>query len=192
MNAQREFNSRWFSGLALACVAAAWFAMPQTVRASDWSVAVSLGHDSTTYCRDEGRQVWIGPEYGYRQVLFEVPAEIVTEKVPQYGSCGNIIGYRYVDRVVRPARREDRTERFVVRAGFYETVYDRVCTPDSHHGIVYRSTHEVPAIRHFVKDRHAKHHRKHHRVLKRGLKRLNRHAQRARHLGHRLGHRRHR
>lgn len=87
--------------------------------------AVSLGRDGR--CRSEPRQVWHEPVYEWREVWVEVPAVVETRRVAEYGHCGRIIGYRYVEVVVEPARRELRRERILVLEGYYETVYERTC-----------------------------------------------------------------
>ena len=78
-------------------------------------------------CEERPRQVWREPEYELREVWVEVPAVIETREVPRYGAYGRVIGYEYEDVVIEPARRVLRTQRVLVRPGYYETVYEQVC-----------------------------------------------------------------
>lgn len=87
--------------------------------------AVALG--TAAYCRHEPRQIWREPVYEWREVWVDVPAVIERRRVAEYGACGQVIGYRYVEVVIEPARRELRRERILVREGFFETVYDGPC-----------------------------------------------------------------
>jgi len=78
------------------------------------------------------RQVWHEPVYEDRPYRVEIPAEVVRERIPRYDRRGRRIGYEIIERVVRPARTVWKTERVMVRPGYYETVYDRVCVrPES-------------------------------------------------------------
>jgi hypothetical protein len=78
------------------------------------------------------RRIWREPLYETRRVLVEVPAKVASRPVARHGRHGRIIGYRVATRVVEPARQVWRTERLLVRPGYYETVYERVCVvPES-------------------------------------------------------------
>jgi xanthine/CO dehydrogenase XdhC/CoxF family maturation factor len=78
------------------------------------------------------RRIWREPVYETRRVLVELPAKTVSRRVARHGRYGTILGHRVVTQVVEPARRVWRTERVLVRPGYYETVYERVCVaPES-------------------------------------------------------------
>lgn len=78
-------------------------------------------------CENRPREVWREPVYEVREAWVDVPARVETRRVPRYSSCGTLLGYDLVETVIEPARRELRTERVVVRPGFFETVYERIC-----------------------------------------------------------------
>jgi hypothetical protein len=84
--------------------------------------AIALGDRSN--CNIAPQRIWHEPVYEWRQVWVDVPAVVEQRRVAQYSACGTLIGYRYVEVVVSPARRELRTERVLVRDGYYETVYE--------------------------------------------------------------------
>lgn len=74
---------------------------------------------------DVVRQVWNEPVYETRRFPVEIPAKVVTRKVPRY-DCGQIVGWEFVEEIIEPARTEWRTERVCVREGYYSTVSERV------------------------------------------------------------------
>jgi hypothetical protein len=75
---------------------------------------------------ERATRVWRDPVFEDRRVRVEVPAEIVTRRVPVYNASGRIVGYRLVEEVRRPARSVWKTERVQVSPGGYETVIERV------------------------------------------------------------------
>jgi len=75
---------------------------------------------------DVVRQIWREPIYETRRVAVELPARIVTRKVPRYSACGELVGWDFVQEVIEPARTEWREERVCVREGRYETFTERV------------------------------------------------------------------
>jgi hypothetical protein len=81
----------------------------------------------TTVCENRPRQVWREPIYETRQVWVEIPAVTETRRVARYAYSGRLIGYDHVEVVIVPARRVLRTEQVLVRPGYFETVYERVC-----------------------------------------------------------------
>jgi len=82
-------------------------------------------------------KVWHEPVYEDRQILVELPAEVVTRDVPRYDVRGRLIGYDIVRDVVQPARKVWRTERVLVRPGYFETVYERVLVRPASTRIIY-------------------------------------------------------
>lgn len=75
---------------------------------------------------ERATRVWRDPVYEDRRVRVELPAEVVTRRVPVYNASGRIVGYRLVEEVRRPARTVWKTERVQVSPGGYETVIERV------------------------------------------------------------------
>lgn len=75
---------------------------------------------------ERATRVWREPVFEDRRVRVEVPAEVVTRRVPVYNASGRIVGYRLVEEVRRPARTVWKTERVQVSPGGYETVVERV------------------------------------------------------------------
>ena len=72
------------------------------------------------------------------------PAKVVTERVRRYDRFGRFIGFRRVSRVIEPARRLWKTERVLIRAGYYDTVYERVCAKPAPARVVRESLRLVP------------------------------------------------
>jgi hypothetical protein len=72
------------------------------------------------------RRVWVEPIYEERTVRVEVPAVIEQRVVPTYNRFGRLIGRQTIRAVVREARVEYRTERVLVREGYFKTVTVRV------------------------------------------------------------------
>ena len=82
---------------------------------------------------DVVRRVWREPIYETRRVPVHIPAETITRKVPRYSACGNfVVGWDYVEEVIRPARTEWRIEQVLIREGYYETVTERVLVRSAH------------------------------------------------------------
>ena len=88
-------------------------------------------------CDERPREIWREPLYETRRILVEVPAEVVTERMYRYDAFGGSIGLEFVEKVVRPARHVWQEERALVRAGYYETVYERVCVRPERTWVVY-------------------------------------------------------
>jgi len=86
---------------------------------------------------DRPTKVWHEPVYEDRQILVELPPEVVTREVPRYDMWGQLIGYEIVRDVVQPARKVWRTERVLVRPGYDETVYKRVLVRPASTRIIY-------------------------------------------------------
>ncbi|MCO6436982.1 MAG: hypothetical protein J5J06_07835 [Phycisphaerae bacterium] len=125
--------------------------MTGNAKANDWAVSIggANGHFAgrvvvgdgaaalprvgiSSGCATVPHSVWREPVYELRDVVVNLPAEVVRERVPVYSHRGRVIGYEWRERVIRPARTEIRSERVLVRAGYYETVYDTVCKPVIH------------------------------------------------------------
>ena len=75
---------------------------------------------------DRTRQVWHEPVYKERRYAIELPAKAVTRQVARFSPFGRFLGYELVREIVEPARMEWRTEPVLVRAGWKETVVERV------------------------------------------------------------------
>ncbi len=86
------------------------------------------------------RRIWREPVYEERQRSIEIPAEIVTRRVPRYDSRGRLVGYRLVEEVVRPARTIWKRERVLVRPGHYDLVVERVLVRPERTETVYEKT----------------------------------------------------
>lgn len=93
---------------------------------------------------DRVRKDWREPEYATREVLVEVPAEIVIERVPRYSRTGRFLGYDKIERIIRPARKVWKTERVLVRPGGWETVTERVCVSPERTEVVYENVLVAP------------------------------------------------
>jgi hypothetical protein len=143
MNAKRKNMRR---GMWVACATAigiGWFVSPDT--ASAGHVDVRLGRPRPAVWvppvyetrqrvvtvpavfEERPRKVWREPVYETRRVLVDIPAKVVTRRVAIRGPFGLVITHRVVRHVVEPARQVWKTERVLVRAGFYDTAYERVC-----------------------------------------------------------------
>jgi hypothetical protein len=72
------------------------------------------------------RQVWCPPEYEERWVSVEVPPVVERCRVPIVDRFGRTVGYRWVEKVVRPACRERRLQRVLVREGCYKNITEQV------------------------------------------------------------------
>lgn len=86
---------------------------------------------------DRERTLWREPVYELRQVRIELSAEIVNRRVPQYDLWGRLAGYELVREIVSPAREAWRQERVLVRAGFHETILERICVRPETTKVVY-------------------------------------------------------
>ncbi len=93
------------------------------------------------------REIRHEPVYEERQVLVELPAEVVRREVSRFDLFGRLIGYDIVEEVVRPARKVWRTERVLIRAGYYEIVNERVLVRPTTTRIVYEQVLIRPAHR---------------------------------------------
>lgn len=124
-------------------------------------------------------EVWHEPVYEERKVLVEVPAETVRREMPRLDRFGRVIWYDTVDEVIRPARKVWRTERVMVRAGYYETVYQETLVRPATTRVVYERVLTGPrklweaarlavhkARRHDVYSRHHGHHRGRHLAVR--------------------------
>ena len=105
---------------------------------------------------DRPTKVWHEPVYEERQVLVELPAEVVTREVPRYDMWGQLIGYDIVRDVVQPARKVWRTERVLIRPGYFETIYMRVLVRPASTRVIYekvlaRPGHRTPRPRLLVR-----------------------------------------
>jgi hypothetical protein len=88
-------------------------------------------------CKERPRKIWRDPVYDTRRVRVVIPPEVETERVPRYSKSGRLIGFDLVRRVVTPGRKAWKTERVLVRAGYWETVVDQVCVKPASTEIVY-------------------------------------------------------
>ncbi len=86
---------------------------------------------------DRATKVWHEPAYEDRRILVELPAEVVTRDVLRYDMWGQLIGYDIVRDIVQPARKVWRTERVLVRPGYFETVYGRVLVRPASTRVIY-------------------------------------------------------
>ncbi len=86
---------------------------------------------------DQVRRVWREPVYEQRRFPVQHPAEVVHRRVPRYDRFGRLVGFDTVEQIVRPARTEWRTERVQVRAGYFESVVERVMVQPATIRIVY-------------------------------------------------------
>ena len=153
MNGRRRTSRR---GVWLACAAAlgaGWVVSPDVASAGHFTLSVGTNPMAVrvppvyetrkrvvaipAVYEQRPRRIWRQPVYETRRVLVEVPAKVVSRRVARYGRYGTIIGHRMVTRVVQPARQVWRTERVLVRPGYYETVYERVCVVPKSTKVVY-------------------------------------------------------
>lgn len=72
------------------------------------------------------RRIWHKPVYELRRVLVKQPTRVIVRRVPRYSWRTRLIGCTTVKTVAAPPRRVWKTKRVLVRAGYYETVYERV------------------------------------------------------------------
>ena len=79
---------------------------------------------------------------------------------------GQVIGFKTVRHIIKPARRVWKTEPVLVRAGYYETVYERVCGQLRTTKVVYEKVLVRPG--HWVQPRVTKvrHRPRLHRILR--------------------------
>ena len=88
-------------------------------------------------CEERPRRIWREPVYEVRRVLVHVPAKVTTKRVARRGRYGQVIGFKTVRNIVKPARRAWKTEPVLVRAGYYETVVERILERPASTRIVY-------------------------------------------------------
>jgi len=112
----------------------ALLALTGQARADDWSFHLGFGSDYPFEARQVPvihhrpdydhvtRQIWVEPIYEERTVRVDVPAVFEERVVPIRDRFGRIRGHRTVRECVREARIEYRTERVLVRDGYYKTV----------------------------------------------------------------------
>ncbi len=74
----------------------------------------------------QARQVWHEPLYETRRVLVDEPAKYAERRIPRYTRSGRPDGYETVRELVRSEQQVWKDRPFVIRAGYYETVYERV------------------------------------------------------------------
>ena len=143
MNGRRRTSRRSVWLACAAALGAAWVVSPDVASAGQFTLTVGSNPRGVrvppvyetrkrvvtipAVYEERPRRIWREPVYETRRVLVEVPAKVVTRRVARHGRHGTIVGHRMVTRVIEPARRVWRTERVLVRPGFYETVYERVC-----------------------------------------------------------------
>lgn len=72
------------------------------------------------------RRIWVEPVYEERTIRVEVPPVVRERVVPTYDYYGRLSGYRTIREVLEPGRVEYRTERVLVREGYFKTVTVRV------------------------------------------------------------------
>lgn len=87
--------------------------------------------------KERTRNVWHSPVYEVRRVRVVIPAEIETQRVPRYDRRGRLIRFDLVERVVRPARKAWKTDRVLVKPGYWETVVERICVKRASTQVVY-------------------------------------------------------
>jgi hypothetical protein len=125
-----------------------------TASAGDWSVSLGVNrypittvatrvHEPAYKLRT--RRVWVEPQYTHREVAYEIPAVVRTIEVPVQNARGFVAGYRTVTEIVEPAHTGSRTDRVLVRDGYYETVTERVLVSTTLRPV--RHIRKAPAIR---------------------------------------------
>lgn len=186
MNERHRATRRGLWVMCAAAVGAAWLVFPDEVSAGHASIRLGQHRSSVwvppvyetqrrvvtfpAVCEERPRRIWHEPVYDVRKVLVDVPAKVVRERVATRGRYGRIIGYRVVSRVIEPARQVWRTKRVLVRAGYYETVYERVCTQAVRTKVVYEKVLVRPG--HWVRPKVARIHHGPRRHRLGGLARL--------------------
>lgn len=166
MSTARSAMSKSFCGFTMAVALAG---LPKAASAQSWGFSFALRGepvwvppvyetreriivDPPVY-EERARRVWREPVFEDRRVRVEIPAEVVTRRVPVYNSSGRIIGYRLEEEVRRPSRTVWRTERVEVVPGRFETVIERVVVrPETrrvvHEQVLVRPGHwEYPSFR---------------------------------------------
>ncbi len=155
----REYRTwTWLVGTALG---AAWLCVPIPASAGTLELHYAAGGSGTwvsprytaqhrvaavpAVCEMRPRRIWHEPVYEVRRVLVDVPAKVVTKRVPRYDRFGRLIGYKIRRTVIRPARAVWTTQRVLVRAGFHETIYERVCAQPVSRKVLYGSVLTPPA-----------------------------------------------
>lgn len=89
------------------------------------------------------RQVWREPVYEERIVAVEIPARFETRLVARYDHWGRPNVQEWVKVEVEPARLVHKSERVLVRPGYFETVYERVLIRPATTRVVYE---RVPVV----------------------------------------------
>ncbi len=125
---------------------------PSPAQAGDWSIQLGIGgYDRVAYHNDvrvvrtfphyryEIRRIWVEPVYQERTVRVDVPPVIEERVVPMHDRFGNVTGYRRIREVVADARIAYRTERVLIREGYFESV--RVQVPIQPVPVVDRAFH---------------------------------------------------
>lgn len=144
-------GSSWV--MCAAALGAGWLLWPNTASAGHLDVGLVTGGSAVwappvyetkrrlvtipAVCEERPRRIWREPVYEVRRVLVDVPARIVTRRVTLRGRYGQVIGHKLVRRVIEPARQVWKTQRVLVRAGYYNTVYERVCAQPQSTKVVY-------------------------------------------------------
>jgi hypothetical protein len=85
----------------------------------------------------QARQMWHEPVYETRRMLVDEPAKYAERRIPRYTPSGRLDGYETVRELVRSERQVWRNQPFVIREGYYETVYDRVLVRPETTRVVY-------------------------------------------------------
>ena len=112
----------------------------QHAQAGDWGFHIGLGTtrvgpthaahvrvvEPAPAYRLVARKVWVEPVYEERTIRVEVPPVVRERVVATRDYYGRVTGYRTIREVVEPARVEFRTERVLVREGYFKTVTVRV------------------------------------------------------------------
>ena len=181
-----------------AAALSAWIGFAPVASAGDWAVSFGVGLDTpytqtvtrTIYTEPvydyQTRSVWVEPEYVERVVPIRLPAAVETQTVSVRDQFGRITGYRQVTRVVQPERIEYRTERVLVRDGYYTTVTDRVLVSPSETRVVYDTVRPVVIDRPSLSFSYASYDR--HRRWDDGPRLVHRALRPARHVALRIGH----
>ncbi len=123
-------RNRWTTTLAV--LGGMMFVAPKA-DAGEWSVRLGVGLpvvSTTRYAPVQEvrtRRVWVEPIYEQRTVRVRVPGRTIKRQVPVYDRFGRVARYRVV--LERTASRvELRTERVLVREGYYQTVTEALPT----------------------------------------------------------------
>ena len=168
--------------MCAAALGAGWLLCPETASAGHLDVRLVKGGSSVwvppvyetsrrvvtipAVCEERPRRIWREPVYEVRRVLVHVPAKVTTRRVARRGRYGQVIGFKTVRHIIEPARQVWRTQRVLVRAGYYETVYERVCGQLRTTKVVYEKVLVRPG--HWVQPRVTKvrHRPRLHRILR--------------------------